>query len=182
MIAYLNRRSRSPFVNGERGASAVEFALIVPVFMTLLLGFYDIGIVSLQQVMLTGATDRTMRELRINGTINADGSPTTVAQLEAAICDRAVVIPNCVADTVVEIREVASSAALPTTQTSCIARDPSGTIRPNVTGTFGGRQARMLVRVCAISKQLVGGLPLAPAVHDENGDVRITAVSAFVNE
>lgn len=53
---------------GERGASAVEFALILPIFLLLLFGIIDFGYMINRGSMINNAARDAAREASLNGT------------------------------------------------------------------------------------------------------------------
>lgn len=59
--------------NNERGAAAVEFAIILPLLMTLLLGIIEFGYLFNQQISLTQAAREGAREYAIHYMDVADG-------------------------------------------------------------------------------------------------------------
>lgn len=66
----------------QRGASAVEFAIILPVLLTLLLGIIEFGYLFNQQISLTQSAREGAREYALHH--NKDGfNLTTTAQLAA---------------------------------------------------------------------------------------------------
>lgn len=54
------------FKHDQRGASAVEFAIILPILMTLLLGIVEFGYLFNQQISLTQAAREGAREYAIH--------------------------------------------------------------------------------------------------------------------
>ncbi len=55
------RRGRGASTDGEAGATLVEFALLFPVFMTLVLGMLSGGVAYNQKLTMTGAARETSR-------------------------------------------------------------------------------------------------------------------------
>ncbi len=63
---------RSPQRGGrQRGASAVEFAIILPLFVSLLFGVIDFGLALAQQINLQGAARESARQGVTNGDVIA---------------------------------------------------------------------------------------------------------------
>ena len=68
-----NKRS---FMRNKRGTTALEFALILPVFALLLFGIFDFGYYLFVQNTLQYATVEGMRLATVGGTLNgSNGSP-----------------------------------------------------------------------------------------------------------
>jgi hypothetical protein len=71
----------------EDGGAAVEFAIIAPVFLLLLLGIFDIGQMAYAKAVLNGAVEQAAR----NGTLETADTAAADAQVEQAVKP---VIPN----------------------------------------------------------------------------------------
>ena len=67
----LGRRSRAP----ERGAAAVEFALVIPLLITLVFGIIAFGVVFAQQLALSNAAREAARLGSVNLYDGGAGSP-----------------------------------------------------------------------------------------------------------
>jgi Flp pilus assembly protein TadG len=79
-------------VRDRRGAVAVEFALIMPVFLMVVLFMLDIGIVLATQVTMDSAAQAAARQIKI-GTMRTTGSAAAVRSL---ICAKmGVLVTNC---------------------------------------------------------------------------------------
>ena len=61
------RSRRLARTKGERGASAVEFALVVPLFLLILIGIVNIGVVVAQQISLGNAARQAARYAVVDG-------------------------------------------------------------------------------------------------------------------
>ena len=67
--------SRRAAAAGDRGAAAVEFALVLPLLLLLLVGIVQFGRVFSMQIQLSGAANDGARYLSVNPT-DASGSRT----------------------------------------------------------------------------------------------------------
>ena len=72
-------RSPARLIRNQSGASAVEFALVVPVLMTMLFGLFDLGHNMYTAQMLQGAIQKAARDSTI------EGAATTSAQLDGFV-------------------------------------------------------------------------------------------------
>ncbi|MEO5807414.1 TadE/TadG family type IV pilus assembly protein [Devosia sp.] len=91
----------------ESGAAAVEFALIVPIFLYVIFGILELGLALLYSMMLSHATDRGVDYLvtqRMNRT-----TPTE-AGLRAAVCSGLTATPMSCSDTVLKIAVIYAGA------------------------------------------------------------------------
>lgn len=66
--APVPRRMRPRRPAGDRGAAAVEFALVLPLLMLLLVGIVQFGRVYSLQIQLSGAANHGARHLAVNPT------------------------------------------------------------------------------------------------------------------
>lgn len=80
---------------GERGASAVEFALVVPLLLVLLLGIVEFGRVFNAQLQLTSAARESVRVLAIQKQRDPAISTAKLAapNLNPALADSNILIP-----------------------------------------------------------------------------------------
>jgi Flp pilus assembly protein TadG len=73
------------FAAAERGAVAVEFAMIALPFMVLLFGIFELGMVFLVSVTLQSATDAAARDIR-TGRFQSSGAATK-ADFKNLVCN-----------------------------------------------------------------------------------------------
>ena len=180
MMARLTRLRR-----GEKGASAVEFALIAPLFFAIMFGALDLGATMFRQVRLSAALDGVMRDVRIAGTAGGVTNPTT-QDVANAVCDRVAMIPDCRNTIVVETTVIRDASDFPTGASPCIDR-ANGNLRPAVASVPGQANETVLVRVCAVANQLftpTGGFMngIGISLEDANGDQILVATTAYVKE
>lgn len=168
------------FRHNDDGAATVEFAILFPLVLTMMLGAIDLGITMVRQVMLDRAVDITVRDVRL-GKIGTNSSD----RMSDLICANSILLPNCVDSITVEMMPVNTSdfsgldGSFP-----CI--DDQQEITPAVTfnpGSGGGAQELMLLRICVVAEPflrvtgLFSGLDINP-----DGQLVLTSRSAFVNE
>ena len=103
----------------ERGAAAVEFALVLPILVLILFGVIEFGGVYNAQLMVTGAAREAARSMALDG---------VVADAQAVALDAAVGIDP--ADLDVEVSPATCSTGTDVTVT--VRYD-----RPFLTGLFG---------------------------------------------
>jgi TadE-like protein len=164
------------FLGASEGASAVEFALVVPLLLAIIFSTFEAGWLMTQTIMLDHSLDRTVRELR---TGQLDGASS--AAVKTRICNGALVLVNCEASLTLEMIPIRTSADYPTDNARCINR--AVTIAPVLRYTAGARSEQVFVRACfvvsALTPLLSAGLGLP---QDGTGAYRIVAKSAFANE
>ena len=169
-IPWLRRAFRR-----EDGNASIEFALIIPVFLTIFTASFESGFVMLRLNLLQHGLDVTMREVRLGKMQNA--TPATIKNM---ICDNMTMVDKCTENLLVEITPI-NNWVLPTTNTVC--RDLQTSVVPVVDLNIGQQNQLMLVRACLVQDMIfpTSGLAMSlPSGHD--GDFNLIAVSAYVNE
>ena len=91
----------------QEGTASVEFVLLFPIFIFVLLTGFESGFYMVRNVMLERAVDIAMRDVRLGNTLNVAGQPPDHAALKQRICDEAAVFPNCMSMIQVEMQPVA---------------------------------------------------------------------------
>lgn len=103
----------------ERGAAAVEFALVLPILVLILFGVIEFGGAYHAQLMVTGAAREAAREMAVGG----DAAAATGRAVDAAVG-----IPAAALDVAVD----PAACAAGTDVTVTVSYD-----RPFLTGLFG---------------------------------------------
>lgn len=172
-VASIFRR----FGHRESGAATVEFTIVFPVFVLVLLSGIEAGILMARQVMIDRALDIAVRDLRLGGWVNPDHD-----DLRTRICENTVIIANCNDVMMLELRRVSTDTwDLPANGAPCV--DRAEDIEPTTQFVGGGQNDMMLVRACTIVDPLFPTTGLGLQLEtDESGGYAITARSAFVNE
>ncbi|MDF1856866.1 MAG: pilus assembly protein [Pseudooceanicola sp.] len=167
------------FAADNRGTVAVvDFAVMLPIFLTMFLSGVEMGMMTVRQTLMESALDRAVRDVRI-GT----GQEVTHDWLRKRICDYAGLLPDCESALKLELRSTdlrTTSSTLGDTP-DCINRNEE--LNPVVAFNNGQRSEMMLMRACFVFS------PIFPNVgfgynSDKNaaGDVALYATTAFVNE
>lgn len=162
--------------SNDRGAAAIEFALIAPMLLALIFSTLEAGWTMVQTIMLDRALDLTVRELRI-GKI---ASPTQ-ASVRALVCRGAMVLFECDKNLALEFIPIINEGSYPTDSDRCINR--STPIAPVLRFDPGARAQDVFVRACFVVEPLTPGLGIGMALpKDSTGAFRIIAKSAYANE
>src|ERR1700730_14880539 len=77
---------------GERGVSSVEFAIVGPVFLMLLLGIFELGSMVFVQSVLDGSARQAARLIR---TGQAQNSGNTQTFFQTNLCNSATSVIGC---------------------------------------------------------------------------------------
>lgn len=83
MISRLSHLGRSALAD-RRGATAVEFAIVAPIFLFMVFWFFEVSILMIRQQAVDGALIAASRTLR-TGVAQLDADPETV--FRNALCD-----------------------------------------------------------------------------------------------
>lgn len=106
-FTLLRRRMRR-FKRDTAGASAVEFALIVPIFIALTFALIETCLVFFTEQVLESATQDSGRLIF---TSQAQSSGMTEAKFKDFLCDRATTLFTC-SDIVIDVRSFAPGAPI----------------------------------------------------------------------
>jgi Flp pilus assembly protein TadG len=118
------------FLRDEKGAVAVEMALIGPMFLLLLLSVVELGLMLFSQSVLDGAARDAARLVR-TGQVQAAGSTTAqIAAFQNKLCgDLAALLTasNCASNVIFDVETFATFTAVTFTHTpACTSNAGSG--------------------------------------------------------
>lgn len=168
----LNRWRRS-----ETGSATVEFAIMFPAFMFLMLGGIETSMVTLNHVMLERAVDMTVRDIRL-GTGNAFEHDA----IKDTICDRAAFIRDCGNNLQLDMiaQDPRVGLNIPDEPT---CTDRSEEVRPKITFENGQSNQLMIMVACVKVVPLFPSTGLGKKLADNpGGEYALTATTAFVQE
>jgi Flp pilus assembly protein TadG len=80
VFSFVRFRRKAPSLRGQQGTTAVEMALIAPVFFLLLIGTTEICLIEAGQQLLENATFNTARLITTGYTTNGQTQQQTVTQ------------------------------------------------------------------------------------------------------
>lgn len=140
------------FRRREEGAATVEFCILFPAYLTIVLSSIEAGIMMVRNVMLERGADIAVRELRLGMP-----SPPSYDQFKQTICDNAIIFQDCDDLIQVELQPVSTETWAPLTgATRCINEsthlrevDPADPSADTVYEGAGNNQL-MLVRICGL--------------------------------
>ena len=105
------RRYAARFARADRGATAVEFALIAVPFFTLMFGLMELTMVLLASTTLESATESAARRIR-TGEFQQSGA-NTKADFKTLVCNKmSWMQTQCSADLFVDVQTFANFAAM----------------------------------------------------------------------
>lgn len=138
------RRFAKRFLRDESGNGTIEFVIFAPFFFMLFLSSFEVGMLMARNVMLDRGLDIAIRQVRLG-----QMQPVNHTNMKEAVCDAAVIIPNCMAELRLEMRPLdpRNWDNIPDTPDCVNAEDPADAVRQFVAGQ---PNQLMIVRACAI--------------------------------
>ncbi|WP_176473898.1 TadE/TadG family type IV pilus assembly protein [Actibacterium ureilyticum] len=166
----------------EGGIAALEFAILLPIFITLFVSAFELAMWMNRQVMLDRAVDLTVRDLRLGTWPNLSGE-NGVGILKESICSRVGdFVPDCENQILLELYPMPKPDwPLPDPAARCVDRGSAE--KPIVNFNDGPENEMMLVRACVMIDPFFPGTGLALYLQDNIGDgFAMVSTSAYVNE
>lgn len=166
------------FRRRDEGSATIEFCIWFPFFLAMFASAFEASLISMRQVLMVGAVDRTVRELQLGNLGNPN--PT---ELKTQICNLAGFIPDCINALNIEMERISTADfAFREGQVQCVDRDEETV--PATTYTNGGTNDLMLLTVCAAFRPLTPLTGLGLKLPKINGGnyYGLTTFSAFVVE
>ncbi len=142
-LAFLRRLRRA-----ENGSATIEFVLVFPFLVGLMLSSFELGMLLVRQVMLDRGVEMTVREIRIGTFVNV--KPENLhEEVKRMICNRAAMIPKCMTEVQLEMRQsdLRAWTQLPA-EPDCVDRGNRG--GAVITFETGRGNELMLIRACAL--------------------------------
>nr|WP_244318496.1 TadE/TadG family type IV pilus assembly protein [Roseibium hamelinense] len=171
------------FRRNQSGVTAIEFAFLAPLYFTLLLSSFELGLLYSRIAMLDHAVSTISKSVYI-GTVAAgvDAGTITSDDIEQDVCDIAgLILPNCVNNITVELTEIASLTSFPAADATC--RDSGTGLDPVVEFDPGGSSSIMFMRVCVTTNIITPGLGLGLSLPKTDTDrYELISSMAFMNE
>lgn len=170
-------------LRNESGASAVEFALTVPLLFLLFFVTLEFSYMKVREIALDRATDETFRQLRLGLIADPDHD-----KVKTAICANSLstlVLRDCDANLILEVREVPKTNwALPADLANCINTEPPDGYEPPIFFSAGAENQLMVARACLIHRPLLPPFGFVSSInrYDDQGNYGLVSRSAFVNE
>ena len=171
------RGTRSRRLAGESGSASVEFVLMFPVMFALFMMSFELGMLTIRQVLLDRALDLTVREVRL-GTID----PVTRDALTDRLCAHASAIPDCRAQVRLEMRSVDpfAWAGIPR-EPDCVDREDRA--QPARAFAAGRENQLMVLRAYVLFDPYFPTSLLGSALPDiSDGAYGLVSTSSFVIE
>ncbi len=171
------RKTIRRFARSENGNATIEFVMMLPLALMIAFTSYETGMLSVRQVMLERGVDVVVRRVRIGAVPEPKHD-----DLKAAICEAALIIPDCVNQVRLEMVIRNARAWTPMkAQPDCIDREETGVPLNNF--TTGGNNQLMILRVCALYDPVMPNAIIGASIPKKSGGAyALTATSSFVME
>ncbi len=165
------------FLADEGGNASVEFVIVFPLYLALMIMSIELGFVTLRHTLLERGLDIAVRDIRL-GT----GTAPEHDQIKQIICDNALMVRDCEQNLRLEMRpaDLRAFNSLDTTVDCTDASEPSKPVRAF---TPGQQNQLMLLRACLRFDPLFPDRALGSALEtDASGQSAIVSMTAFVQE
>ncbi len=167
------------FARDEGGSASVEFILVFPVYLALLIMSIELGFITMRHTLLERGLDMAVRDIRLGtGTIPRP----THDNIKDAICQYSLMIKDCDNKLRLEMRP-ADLRAYNSLDTSADCTDSAEPSKPVREFTQGQENELMVLRACLRYKPLFPSDYLGSALtKDASGEAAVIATTAFVQE
>lgn len=172
-------RSITDFIRNNRGAAAIEFAIVGPVYLVLALSTMEVGLILTKDVLLDNAMIDASKYVYVGA---AQSGAVDQEDLEAFICDRMdIVMQDCENNLALELINMSSFNQ--TIDHSAPCRDSATEIEPVVQFNPGTSGDIMFIRACLTTDVILPGVGMGLALSKtETGRYQIVSQTAFLNE
>lgn len=165
------------FRGSESGTASLEFVLVAPFFLGLMMFSIEMGFLTMRATVLERGLDIAVREVRL-GT----GTAPQHDDIKRIICDNTVIVSDCENNLRLEMSpaDIRNFSALDETADCTDQAEPAKPVRQFVPGQ---QNELMLLRACLrynplFPQQILG----SRLVNDSNGQASLIATTAFVQE
>lgn len=167
------------FWKRERGTASVEFVLLFPFFIAIMLSSIEAGVYMARKVMLDRGLNIAVRALRLG----MEEDPT-FAEFKQMVCSETLLLSDCAKSIKVELTAV-DMTTWTGLGTTAQCRDVSKEIDPadETKMSVGENNELMMVRACGIYNPFWPGTIFGLRLKDMgDGAYALVVQSAFVNE
>lgn len=176
MITRLGNLLRR-FRRREDGNPTVEFVLVFPVFMVLMVSAVESGLLMTRQMMLERGVDLSVRAIRL-GT----GAEVDTEDVRRMVCNGAGILPDCMNQVKVEMITIdpRNWQDFPV-KPDCVDRGEEVQVSRNFTN--GASHELMLLRVCALFDPIVPNIGIGVQLTKDNTQpYALVSTAVFVME
>ncbi|MGI9423115.1 MAG: TadE/TadG family type IV pilus assembly protein [Hyphomicrobiaceae bacterium] len=169
-------RVRSSYARDTAGSMAIEFAIVVVPFVTILFGTIAVGLYFFVTFSLENAVEQASRQIR---TGQAQLASKTKSQFKGDVCAKAPSFIDCTSSLRVDVIQFADFAAAD--PPSCT--DGSGNLIPDPTNDpVPGDAGEVVLIVVCYEWKLAAAMPFLNLGNMGNGSAMIQAATTFRTE
>jgi len=167
--------------SGQSGSATVEFVIVVPVYIALLVMSIELGFITMRHALLERGLDMAVRQIRLS-----TGKTPSYDRIKNMICGNSLFIANCNTNLRLEMVRTDIRAYTPMNRTVLCenSADPTTSVVNSANfDTSGLPNQLMQIRACYRYSPLFPAGVLGQALSvDSNGQAAIVTMSAFVQE
>jgi Flp pilus assembly protein TadG len=169
-------RATRRFLKNKRGSSAVEFAIVVPVFLALMFSTFEVGWFYFVNATIDAATINIARFIRTGQaqTAGYDSQADREAFFADEVCPKLQFLVDCEARVTAEVQTFATFQELADDTTPITCRDDQPDAIDNLAYSPGSDNAIVRVRICVIYDTLNPTIGMSLAKNDA-GQRRVAA-------
>ena len=161
-----SKQPKTCLKHNQKGAAAIEFAMVAPVFLALMFSIFEIGWVFFAESVSERASHQAARLLRTGQIQQIDITNDPDAQQEAVrdeVCKFAVIFGDCNDTLTIEVEQFASFAELAASNEEITCKDANQEAQDQINFEPGDGGTIVRVRTCILYKTLnpVIGLSLS---------------------
>lgn len=178
-IRFRHRGSLGRFIRDRRGATAIEFAIVVGPFIFLVGGIIEFGFMLFTEYTLQNAVQDAARQIQVGKVRSASSNLLPVTQpaaFKTLICDRAPNLKDCTNKIGVYVQNATNFASLASNVPSAIM------ISPGVFDTFNTGVGRQPVAVIAVYDWTFTFPFMRMFNNTDQGTRRLQGIAVFQNE
>lgn len=165
------------FKQDETGTASLEFVLVAPFFLGIMIFSIEMGFVTMRATFLERGLDMAVREVRL-GT----GTAPQHDDIKQIICDNSVIINDCENNLRLEMRS-ADIRNFNTLDAEADCTDQAEPAKPLRAFVPGQQNELMLLRACLKFRPLFpAGMLGSKLIGDGGGQASLIATTAFVQE
>lgn len=173
------KRSVRNLLKDNQGVTAVEFALIGPIFFSLMFSSLELGFVLAKEALLDSAASEISRTI-YTGSVTS--GVVTQDQLKDAVCEKiSIIYSDCKDNLSIELTTITDFTSLPDTDAIC--HDSDEPIKPAVTFNPGASNNIVFMRICLTTNVYTPGMGLGLSFpKTSTGKLQLVSALAFSNE
>jgi len=182
MIRALFKQLRG-FARKEDGNASVEFVLVFPIYLAVMIMSIELGFVTLRGVMLERGMDMTVRDIRLGRADFLDDGKVQHKEVIRSVCQNALILSDCEDSLLLEMAP-SDLRAFASLDTSIDCTDRAEDSEPALSlGDAPQANELLLLRACLKYDPLFPGAALGERlIIDDSGQARIVSTTAFVRE